>query len=283
VIAGSADVLVRIGMDSVLNNQPLTGRTILIATDAARSGDLATELEHYGARVIACPRLEISEPENFTTLDQAIENLYGYDWLVFTTMHGGEAFLRRLRHLAHEVDELDSLRVCAIGETTVRGLEESQIHVDVIPEQFSSEGILASLENYMGGSINLRGLNFLIPRAAIARDSLADLLADAGARVDIVAAYRTVNADDQQLARLSTLLAGGGIDCLVFTSASAVTNFAELFDSNDLSRLLRGITVACIDETTAQAATQFGVRADITSIESTVTALVLALKRSSAA
>ena len=79
-----------------------------------------------------------------------------------------------------------------IGEATARKLEESHIHVDVIPEQLTSQAIFAALENYTGGSTNLRGLNFLIPRAAIARDSLPDLLANAGARVDVVAAYRTV-------------------------------------------------------------------------------------------
>ena len=260
------------------DNQPLRDRTILIARDGAQTSELKSELELSGARIIICPEFEPAEPESHTSLDEAIENLYGYDWLIFTSMHGVEHFLRRLHHLDHEIDELDSLRVCMIGEATARKLEESHIHVDVIPEQLTSQAIFAALENYTGGSTNLRGLNFLIPRAAIARDSLPDLLANAGARVDVVAAYRTVRADDQQLGRLSTLLAGGGIDCVVFTSPSAVTNFAQVFDSNDLSALLGGIAVACLDETTAQGATQFGLPADLISTESTIKALILALR-----
>src|SRR5713226_8407816 len=131
-------------MDPTVNNQPLAGRSFLIAAGETRTDELAAEIQHAGGRVIFSSTLKISEPESYASLDQAIENLYGYDWLVFTSMHGGETFLRRLRHLAHEVDELDSLRVCAIGETTVRELEESQIHVDVVPEQITSEGAFAA-------------------------------------------------------------------------------------------------------------------------------------------
>jgi len=260
-------------MDSA---RPLNSRTILIAPAGARA-DFGAELERSGARVIACPESEPAEPESHASLDEAIENLYGYDWLIFTSVYGVEYFLRRVQHLGHEIDELDSLRVCGTGAATARKLEESHIHVDVIPEPGTSEGILAALENYAGGFTVLRRLNFLMPRAAIGRDRLAALLEDAGARVDLVVAYRTVRGDNQELARIDTLLVGGGIDCVVFTSAHSIERFAQLFDTSDLSLLLRGVAVACIDDATAQTATQFGLHADVISSQTTATALVASL------
>ena len=58
----------------------LSGRTILIAPSALRA--LVVELDRYGARVINWPEIEIGDPESFTALDEAIENLFGYDWLI---------------------------------------------------------------------------------------------------------------------------------------------------------------------------------------------------------
>jgi uroporphyrinogen-III synthase len=100
-------------------------------------------------------------------------------------------------------------------------------------------------------------LNVLVPSANLHRELFADQLAEAGARVDPVAAYRTC-ANPDQLARLTALFAGGGIDSVTFTSASAIDQFACLFDTDDLPRLLNGVLVFCIDQATANAAKEFG-------------------------
>src|SRR5438874_9147369 len=106
--------------------QPLAGRTIVITRARAQAAEFAELLETYGARVIACPTIEIVEPESYAPLDQALENLYGYDWLVFTSVNGVDFFLRRLAALGHDVSELDELRVCAIGAATAERLREAQ-------------------------------------------------------------------------------------------------------------------------------------------------------------
>ena len=95
----------------------LSAQTILIAPSAPRQ--VVDGLERYGARVITWPEIRISDPESFAALDEAIENLFGYDWLLFRTANAAESFLKRFQKLGHEVSGLDSLRVCAIGEATV--------------------------------------------------------------------------------------------------------------------------------------------------------------------
>src|SRR5256714_13887112 len=98
--------------------QPLAGRTVVITRARAQATEFAGLLEAYGARVVACPTIEIVEPESYAPLDQALENLYGYDWLIFTSVNGVDYFLRRLAALGKDVSELDELRVCAIGAAT---------------------------------------------------------------------------------------------------------------------------------------------------------------------
>jgi uroporphyrinogen III methyltransferase/synthase len=256
---------------------PLAGRTIVITRPRAQAGEFAAQLESYGARVIACPTIEIVEPESYRQLDEAIDGLYGYDWLVFTSVNGVEHFMRRLRAKGRDARELDDLRVCAIGEATAERLSDAHVHVDLIPDQFKAEGIFAALESFLGGPENLRGQNFLIPRAAVARDYLPRSLEAAGARVDVVPAYRTVQPHSQERGRVEALLAGGAIDCITFTSSSTVTNFAQMFKATGLSGLLAGVAVACIGDITAATAAQYGLRTDIQPNEYTTQALARAI------
>ena len=104
--------------EAVKETQPLAGRTIVITRAAAQAAEFVSALEAFGAQVLLCPTIEITEPENHDLLDEAIEHLYGYDWIIFTSVNGVEYFFRRLVQCGHQVSELDKLHVCAIGEAT---------------------------------------------------------------------------------------------------------------------------------------------------------------------
>jgi uroporphyrinogen III methyltransferase/synthase len=259
------------------SNKPLSGRTVMITRARAQAAEFAAELESFGARVVECPTIEIVPPPSYAQLDEAIEHLFGYDWLVLTSANAVEHFLARLEALGKDVSELDSLRVCAIGEATTERLIAAHVHVDVIPEKSRAEGVFAALEHYLGGREHFEGLNFLLPRAAVARDFLPSAIEEAGARVDVVTAYLTVRPETTDRARTEALLVGGGVDCVTFTSSSTVNNFAQLFDTRDLRPLLTGVRVACIGEVTAQTASEYGLRADIVPAESNVRKLARAV------
>lgn len=238
-------------------NSDLTGRTVLIAPAAPR--ELASELERYGARVITWPEIEFANPESFAALDEAIENLFGYDWLVFRTGHAVEFFLRRFQQLGHEISELDSLRVAAIGEATIARLETSQVHIDLIPGSYPPDRVFAAIENYAGGRAALGRLNFLMPRASVAQDRLRSLLEDAEARVDVVVVYRNVS-NRARLGQLTALINGGGIDCIAFDSPSSVLDLAELLDPLELATVIAGIQSFSLDEVTTSTANDLGLR-----------------------
>ena len=257
-------------------SKSLTGRTVVVTRARAQADKFVAELEQFGARVIICPTIEIDEPESFERLDEAISHLYGYDWLVFTSVNGVDYFLTRFKSSGHEISEIDDLRVCAIGDATAERLREAQLHVDVIPHEFKAEGVFDALTKFVGGLDALSGLNFLIPRAAAARDYLPKALEEAGARVDVVPAYRTVLPDHMDRGRISAMLAGGA-DCIAFTSSSTVRNLAQLFDTQDLSRVLEGVTVACIGDVTAQIATEHGLHPEIQPDQFTIPDLARAI------
>jgi uroporphyrinogen III methyltransferase/synthase len=256
--------------------KPLEGRTIVITRATSQSGDFVQALKAYGARVLSCPTIEIREPESYERLDEALEHLYGYDWIIFTSTNAVDFFLRRLNHQNREISDLDDIRVCAIGSATADKLSHAQVHVDIVPAKARAEGVFAAFSEFEGGKEKLHGLNFLLPRAAIARDYLPRALEDAGARVDIVTTYRTAIPEDLDRGRLSAMLAGGA-DCIAFTSSSTVRNLVLLFDTQDLSTILSGLTIACIGDVTAATAAEYGLTVDIQPSEFNVSELAKAI------
>jgi uroporphyrinogen III methyltransferase/synthase len=258
------------------SNQPLGGRTVVITRAQDQAAEFVTELEQYGAEVILCPTIEIRELESYERLDEAIEHLYGYDWLIFTSVNGVEHFFKRLNARERDASDLDELKVCAIGEATAARLRDLQVHVDVIPEEFKAEGVFAALERFVGGLESLMGLNVLIPRASVARDYLPKALEQAGARVDVVPAYRTSVPENLDRGRVAAMLSGSG-DCIAFTSSSTVRNLAQLFDTQDLSEALAGVVIACIGDITATTAADYGLQVKIQPEQFTIPALARAI------
>ncbi len=260
----------------IIPTKPLAGRMIVITRAQSQAQEFVTELEKFGAEVVLCPTIEIRELENYERLDEAIEHLYGYDWLIFTSVNGVEHFFKRLRLRGRDVSDLDELKVCAIGEATAESLRDLHVHVDVIPEEFKAEGVFSSLERFVGGYENLMNLNVLIPRASVARDYLPQALEQAGARVDVVPAYRTALPESLDRGRVAAMLSGNA-DCIAFTSSSTVRNLARLFDTQDLSKALAKVVIACIGDITAATAADFGLTVEIQPQQFTIPALAQAI------
>ncbi|MBC8029625.1 MAG: uroporphyrinogen-III synthase [Pyrinomonadaceae bacterium] len=260
----------------IIAKLPLAGRSVVVTRAQAQADEFVAELEQYGARVMLCPTIEINALESYELLDEAIEHLFGYDWVIFTSVNGVDYFFERLHASGHDTNELDDLKVCAIGEATAEKLSDLHVHVDIVPDEFKAEGVFAALERFIGGSEELKNLNVLIPRASVGRDYLPKALQEAGARVDIVPAYRTSLPADLDRGRVAAMLSGDA-DCIAFTSSSTVKNLGQLFDTQDLSEALAGVVVACIGDVTTTTAMEFGLRVEIQPEQSTMPALACAI------
>ena len=211
------------------------------------------ELERLGFRLVTWPELKVDAPDNYFGLDEAIDNLFGYDWLVLKNERAADFFLSRFQN-KHEPAALDDLKTIAIGEATGEILVRSQIHVDVAIDRFPSKNIFAAIERYAG---ILSGLTFLLPSADLQTELFEQQLTEAGARIDNLLAYQTTS-DNQRLGHLLALLVGGGIDVVVFANFAALDEFARLIDTDNLPGILAGVTVVCGDSESAQAAHEYG-------------------------
>lgn len=263
-------------VDTQASSHPLAGKTIVITRARAQAEEFVSELKRYGADVVVCPTIQIKPLTDYTRLDEAIEHLYGYDWLIFTSVNGVDHFLERLGQQQRDAHELDEIKVCAIGDATAERLHNLHVHVDVVPSEFKAEGVYAALASFVGGEGALSGLNILIPRASVARDYLPKALEKAGARVDVVPAYSTSLPDDLDKGHVAAMLSGNA-DCIAFTSSSTVRNLGTLFDTQDLSGPLRNVVVACIGDVTATTADEYGLTVEIQPSEFTIPALAKAI------
>jgi uroporphyrinogen III methyltransferase/synthase len=252
--------------------KPLVGRRIVVTRARDQQGDFAELLEEWGAEVIECPTIAIHPPDAWTPLDEAIDRIDAYGWVIFTSANGVRFFLMRLRERGGDLRRLHGVRVAAIGPATAAALLDAGLRPDLVPGEYRAEAILEAFDR------DLRGVRVLMPRAAEAREALPAGLRARGARVDVVPAYRTVLVADQAEAARE-LVRGGGVDAVTFTSSSTVLGFAEMFPGEDLSVLLKDVAVACIGPVTAETAGRFGLVPHVIPEAFTIPALADALAR----
>jgi len=224
-----------------------------------------------GGEVVEFPTIEIRPPDSYEALDQAIQRISSYDWLMFTSVNGVERFLDRFHQLGLTIDEIAGIEVGAIGPETAKRLVAAQIRPALVPEQYRAEGIIEALT-----AAKMTGKKVLIPRAAKARDILPGTLRAWGAQVDVVEAYQTVlpRAD---VSAVCGLLRDGKIDMVTFTSSSTVSNFAAMFQNQDLSVLLAKVAVACIGPITSRTLEGLGMQAEVVAEEFTIPGLLRAM------
>lgn len=242
---------------------PLAEITVVVTRPAQHAADFIAELKRFGANIFPFPTIEIAAPASYADLDQAIENLSAFDWIVFTSQNAVEHFLRRSAAKNLETAELDLLRVAAVGDQTAERLRLAQIHIDVLPADSNAETLFSEIENYVG---DLRDLRFLFPRSEIARETLPQKLKEAGAIVEAPVAYRTILPEKPETAKLKAMLAGGSIDCVAFASPSAFKNLVQILGENVLPN---DVAIACIGETTANAVRASNLKVEIIAPEAT--------------
>lgn len=252
------------------DNRPLFGKRILVTRTRHQASALSRLLSTCGAQPIEMPTIEIQTVAT-TELDQAILSLGNYHWIIFTSVNGVVAFFRRLYALNLDGRWLNGLRLGAIGPATASALQERGMRPDCLPEEHTSEGLVAVLRSQALG-----GCRVLLPRADIAGRELAEGLAGLGAEVHEVVTYKTITPTEASPQAKQMLLAGE-IDVVTFTSSSTVVNLMALLGGQ--REAINRAKVACIGPVTAATATEAGLRVDIVAQQHTIPGLVQTMEQ----
>jgi uroporphyrinogen III methyltransferase/synthase len=247
---------------------PLFGRRIVITRATSNAAKLARRLRELGADAIEFPTIETVRPESYALIDDAINRLDSFDWVVFTSATGVDAFADRLRARGRDIRELGKAAIAAIGPATAARLWKYALKVAAIPPEYRAEALIGAI-----GVERIAGARILIPRAAVAREMLPVQLRERGAaQVMVAPVYRTVRPARANTPRIRELLASGSIDLVTFTSSSTVTNFREL-----VGEIPQVLQAAVIGPITADTARDAGFEVVVSPTEYTVDALVDAI------
>ena len=235
---------------------------------------MVARLEELGAEAIEVPTIAIVPPDDAGPIDAACARIGAFDWVVFTSVNAVAHFLRHLSDGAGDVRDLQGVRLCAVGAATAEALAGQGLRIDLVPEEYRSEGVIRALR----GQGELAGVRVLLPRANLARDVLPAELRRAGADVTAVTAYRTVPVGlDPEGPDIRGMLRERAVDVVTFTSGSGVRNFARAIGAEQAADLLRPVEIACIGPVTAEAASRLDITTTIMPAESTVPAMLQAI------
>ncbi len=251
------------------DNRPLFGRRVLVTRSRQQASALSQLLAEHGALPIEWPTIEIHPIKDNNELDSAISCMNTYQWLIFTSTNGVDAFFRYITNKGQDARVLKGLEIGAIGPATAATLEKWGLCPDFVPDKYTSENIVSGLKECL-----TEGQRVLLARAEEVPPELVSGLEILGAEVHQVPVYRTVPAEPVSSAK--KMLRKGDIDIITFTSSSTVRNLvAQMGDDWPVSNKAK---VACIGPVTSAAAQRAGLTVDIVAKEHTIPGLVEAIE-----
>jgi uroporphyrinogen III methyltransferase/synthase len=249
---------------------PLFGARVLVTRSREQASGLVNRLRALGAVPLEFPAIACRPLADTSELDAALDALGSHAWTVFTSQNGVTAVMDRLRALGRDVRAFAGTRLCAIGPATARALEERGLCADLVPDTFTTAGVLDCLR-----AAGVDSRRVLLLRADIAPPDLAEGLRTAGADVTSVAAYHT-SVGSGSRADLDGLLSGG-LDVVTFTSSSTVTHLIDALGGDTAP--LNGALVASIGPVTSATARAAGLRVDVEASPHTTEGLVSVVRK----
>lgn len=265
-----------------LERRPLYGRRVVVTRARAQASGLAKRLRDLGADVVELPAIRIEPSIGSEAVRSAVEMIGDYALICLTSPNGAHMLFEALgaagldaRALARPkmqqpgeggpgVTPKPGPAVAAIGPGTARALAAHGIAADIVPERFVAESLVESL-----AEVEVSGKRVLVARAAEARDVIPEHLSGRGAKVDVVALYKTVREEPGPEA----VEAAQSADYVTFTSSSTVRNLTEALGE----RFPNDARIVSIGPITSEAAQGAGLKVDVEAERHDIDGLVAAL------
>ncbi|MDR3665928.1 MAG: uroporphyrinogen-III synthase [Ignavibacteriaceae bacterium] len=250
---------------------PLKNKTIVITRAIETSKESAELFCRLGADVITFPTLDIVPPDSWNQFDEFILKKNKIDFIIFTSAHAVKMFSKRLEEL-HQSINYASIKVVAVGNKTSSVCEKYGIPINIIPKNFSSDGVISELLKF-----KLHKKVIFIPRSAIGREELPGGLEELGAVIKSIPVYNVAIPSAESLAPHLSNLKKSRPDLYIFTSPSTFENFVQILKINDPVQYFMGFLIAAIGPTTRTAIENRKLKVNIIPDEYTIEGLAKAV------
>ncbi len=238
-------------------------KRVLITREKEEGEKLKKILKSYNIEGIVFPVIKtVPIPFNSSAI-------YDYDVFIFPSKNAIKYFLKNtsLKFLKEKI-------IIAVGEKTKKVLEKYGLTEIIIPEEFSSEGVLKLIEKSIS---KFKDRKILIPRAKKGIDTLPEALKEKVKKIDILPVYETVLNIPENKNQVEKLFKEKKIDITIFTSPSTLENFLKVFPE-DGKEYLKNTCIAVIGKTTKKAVEKKGLEVCLIPDVFTVDALVEKIK-----
>lgn len=205
-------------------------KVVALTRPVSRSDEAKILIESYNAEALIVPTLEI-ELLNSPTLKAFMEEVENMDWLIFTSVSSLDSIYKYYPDFNEKVN--NKCKTAVIGHKTAEVAEKYGLKVDLIPKDYTAEGLLESFQE-----INIKDLTIGIPRTYSARKLLPEELEKKGAKVILAESYKSILPHDtNKINNLITKILNKEIDAITFTSPLTVHNLFKVADkrSDDLA------------------------------------------------
>lgn len=230
----------------------LIAKTILLTRPQEQSEESRNLFEKAGATVLIQPTIDILPPNDWKPVDQAIQNLPLFDWIIFSSSNGVHYFFQRFQTLMNQKQYINTkfvkndsslfennllnkndafmndwkngkIKIAALGPGTVAAIQNWGLTVNLVPSEFSAAGMVAAFKKEK--EMKKR---FLSIRANRGRDVLKKGLIELGATVQEIIAYQSIDRKDYN-PQILDLLNTNNIDAIIITSSAIARSLIQMF------------------------------------------------------
>lgn len=209
-------------------------------------------VEELGGEVFLAPTLDL-QPVNSQSLKDLVSQKDELDWLIFTS----PTTIVSLNKFHPDFLKDLKCKLAVIGNKTGKLAEKYGLTVDLMPEEFTAEGLIEEFKKH-----NISGKTIGIPRTASARPVLPEQLEKLGNKVILAEAYKSLfPMDEKSVKELISKIENKEIDAITFTSPLTVENFFEIVDDEEkIAKLLSdNLLTVCIGPITAKVLDRYGI------------------------
>ena len=202
-------------------------------------------VKELGGVPVLAPTLDL-EPVNTESLKNLVERKDDLDWIIFTS----PTTIVSLNKFYPDFIKTLSCKLAVIGNKTGRLAEKNGMTVDLMPDDFTAEGLI---EEFKKRGITDKVIG--IPRTASARPVLPEELEKLGNEIILAEAYKSLFPMDEDAVKdLISKIENREIDAITFTSPLTVENFFEIVDDKQkIAKLLsENLLTVCIGPITAK-------------------------------